>query len=45
VIGVAVVVGSLIGGLASYSLSYTVNFLLAALMTIFGLVILTRVEY
>jgi len=45
VIGVAVVVGSLIGGLASYSLSYTVNFLLAALMTIFGLGILTRVEY
>jgi len=45
VIGVAVVIGSLIGGIASYSLSYTVDFLLAALMTILGLGILTRVEY
>jgi len=45
VIGVAVVVGSLIGGIASYSLSYTVNFILAALMVILGLGILTRVEY
>ena len=45
VIGVAVVVGSLIGGFASYSLSYTVDFLLAALMIVFGLGVLTRVEY
>jgi len=45
VIGVAVVVGSLIGGLASYSLSYTVNFLLATLILIFGLGVLTRVQY
>jgi len=45
VIGVAVVVGSLIGGVASYSLSYTINFILAALMTILGLGILTRIEY
>jgi MFS family permease len=44
VIGVAVVAGSLIGGLASYSLSYTVDFLLATLILIFGLSVLTRVE-
>jgi len=45
VIGVAVVIGSLVGGIASYSLSYTVNFLLATLMLIFGLGVLTQVQY
>ncbi len=45
VIGVAVVAGSLIGGVASYSLGYTVNFLLASLITMVGLIVLTGVEY
>jgi len=45
VIGVAVVAGSLIGGIASYSFSYTVNFLLAASMTALGLSVLTRLDY
>jgi len=45
VIGVAIVAGSLIGGIASYSFSYTVNFLLAASMTALGLSVLTRVDY